>query len=87
MPRYFVTTNYDSAPDVIGFEFEDIADARCEAVKLAGTMICEAAGTFWEGDDFHMTVKNTGGLTLFALMFVGTEAATIKPIRARPAII
>ena len=85
MPRYYITTNYDASPDLDGFEFESIAEARCEVVKLAGTMICEAAGKFWDGDDFYMTVTNGSGLTLFTLTFAGSEAATFRPTHVRPA--
>jgi hypothetical protein len=75
MPRYFfhiddgVTVHDDE-----GTELENVAVARCEAVKLAGQMICDSAGSFWDKEEWKLTATDERGLTLFCLHFVGIEA-------------
>jgi hypothetical protein len=77
MPRYSFHVDDGSSPDDDGVEVADIAVAKCEAVKLAGQLVCEAAGEFWGKKDFGVTVANAAGLTLFSLRFVGSEAAAM----------
>jgi hypothetical protein len=75
MPRYFFHIEYDGAiHDDEGTEYENLKVAKCEAVKLAGQMICDAAGEFWNQDEWKLTATNEDGLTLFALHFIGVEA-------------
>jgi hypothetical protein len=75
MPRYFfhiedgATTRDDE-----GTELKDVAVAKCEAVRLAGQMICDSAGSFWDKQEWKLTATNADGLTLFCLHFVGIEA-------------
>ena len=57
-----------------GIELNDLAAAKCEAVKLCGRIICDTAGAFWESSDLVMNVTNDAGLVLFYLHFVGVEA-------------
>ena len=86
MPRYFFHVG-GSSRDTEGVHLESLAVAKCEAVKLAGQLICESAGVFWDAQDFVMNVANEDGLTLFNLMFIGTEAAAISAPRAHvPAV-
>jgi hypothetical protein len=75
MPRYFFHVEYDGLiHDDEGAELRDLTVAKCEAVKLAGQMICDAAGEFWEKDEWKLTATNEDGLTLFALHFIGVDA-------------
>ncbi|HEY0131116.1 MAG TPA: hypothetical protein VGB57_06905 [Allosphingosinicella sp.] len=75
MPRYFFHIDDGIAVhDEEGTELEDVAVAKCEAVKLAGQMICESAGTFWNRQEWKLTASDEIGLTLFCLHFVGVEA-------------
>jgi len=53
------------------------------AVKTAGARICDSSEHFWETGEFTLTVTNADGLTLFSLMFVGTEAAAIGLVTTR----
>jgi hypothetical protein len=81
VPKYFF--NMDNAvPDLQGTEIKDLAEAKCEAVRMAGRIICDQAGDFWDRADWNMTVSDETRLTLFALHFVGVEAAAgAKPRR------
>jgi hypothetical protein len=75
MPRYFFHIEDGLAiHDDEGAELKDLAVAKCEAVKLAGQMICDAAGSFWNKEEWKMTVSDETGLTLFCLHFLGIEA-------------
>jgi hypothetical protein len=75
MPQYFFHIEDGlTGRDDEGTELEDLAVAKCEAVKLAGQMICDSAGEFWGKEEWRMTVSDASGLTLFSLHFVGIEA-------------
>ena len=77
MPRYFF--NVDGLPpDSEGTEMKDVAIAKCEAVKLAGRHICDAAGDFWDTQDWGLTVTDDIGLTLFSLRFMGMDAPSLR---------
>ena len=84
---YFHVSDGSSTPDTEGTELKDIAAAKCEAVKLAGRLICDAAATFWDQDDWSLSVSDQSGMTLFSLYFVGVEAPVLKadPLRQRAA--
>jgi hypothetical protein len=77
MPRYFFHTEHQPEPECR--VLESLAEAKCEAVKLAGRTICDGADVFWDAMDWRMTVANEAGLTLFMLTFFGTEAAALAP--------
>jgi hypothetical protein len=75
MPRYFFhIEDGASTPDDEGTELEDLAVAKCEAVKLAGQVMCDAAGDFWEKEEWKLTATDEHGLVLFCLQFVATES-------------
>jgi len=77
MPHYHFHTS-DCSPDLEGSELEDLAAAKCEAVKTAGHVICDAAGTFWDRAEWTMTVTDEDGLILFILQIVGVESAATQ---------
>ena len=78
MPRYFFHIEDGSiVHDDEGTELKDLAVAKCEAVKLAGQMICDAAGDFWDREEWKLTAADEDGLTLFCLQFFGTEAPAV----------
>lgn len=75
MPRYFFhIEDGQAARDDEGVELKGAAAAKCEAVKLAGQMICDSAGSFWDRQEWKLTATDEDGLTLFCLHFVGIEA-------------
>ena len=74
------------APDLGGTELGSLEIAKCEAIRLAGRLICEAAADFWDRAEWTMTVTDGRGLSLFTLHIVGTESpATKARPRPRPA--
>ena len=78
MARYHFHIDGDDFPDE-GRELASLTEAKCEAVRLAGRVICEDAEKFWDKGEWSMTVTNGDGLTLFTLTFYGTEAAAAGP--------
>ena len=62
-------------------EAENLVDAKCQAVKLAGQSICDAAADFWDKEDWKLTATDENGLTLFSLHFVGIEAPATRAQR------
>lgn len=79
MPRfYFHVENGEPHRDEKGTELSTLAQAKCEAVRYAGRLLCDRASEFWDTGDFCMTVTNEGGLTLFTLQFSGVEAPAIR---------
>jgi hypothetical protein len=83
MPRYYFHT--DDLRDPEGSELESLVVAKCEAVKLAGRIICDASDTFWNNAEWSMTVTDEKGLTLFQLQIVGTDAPSILVAQPSPA--
>jgi hypothetical protein len=79
MPRYFfhVEDGADITDDV-GMELAGVAEAKCEAMRYAGRLICDGAGGFWDAGDWSMTVSDETGLTLFTLHLSGIEAPAIQ---------
>jgi hypothetical protein len=54
-------------------EFKDLAEAKCEALKLAGSNISAASGTFWDKPEWMLKATDEAGLTLFQLQVLGAE--------------
>ena len=82
MPRFHFNINGER--DAEGTELATVADAKCEAIKLAGKTICDDADVFWERLEWGMTVCDGSGLTLFQLEIVGTEAPVIQGHSSHP---
>jgi hypothetical protein len=85
MPTYFFRVDEPHARlSTKEAVLSDMAEAKCEAVKLAGQLLCEEAPTFWDRKELSLTVSDVTGLMLFQLLVIGTEAAaasTSRPIR------
>ena len=78
MPRYhFHLQDGAIHLDETGMELEDVAAAKCQAVDLAGKMLCDSSGSFWDADQWRMTVSDDTGLTLFTLAMLGTDAPAL----------
>ena len=75
MPRFVLQVA--GGPDK-AIEARTIGQAKCEAVRFAGRLICDSADRFWDTADFYMTVTDEDGLVLFTLQFVGTDAPAIR---------
>ena len=77
MPRFFFNIDGDRFSDTDGTDLDDLAAAKCKAVRMAGRINCDRAGTFWGTIGLRMTVTDDRGLILFALNFVGTESRQV----------
>jgi hypothetical protein len=81
LPLYFFNVDDgDSDLDSEGTELKNLAVAKCEAVKLAGRIICDAGDTFWDRAEWRLTVTDEKGLSLFELYILGTESPAIQDI-------
>lgn len=77
VPRYFFHTN-EPASQRHSVEFKDLHTAKCEAVRFAGQLLCDAAEHFWDDADFELTVTDEKDLILFTMRVFGTEAPAIR---------
>lgn len=78
MPAYHFSSSDDATSlqsDIL--DVDDLAAAKCAAIKLAGQTICDASDTFWDRAEWTMTVSDPSGLTLFQITIVGIEAPAI----------
>ena len=75
---YFHIEDGASAPDTEGIELENFTRAKCEAVKMAGRVICAAADEFWDRAEWSLTVADETGLTVCTLHILGTEAPACR---------
>lgn len=80
--RFYFHVNEDK--DIIGTEMGSLAEAKRQAVKLAGALIGEAASTFWNAPSFMMVVTNDVGLIYYTLDLVGLESPTARSLRPGP---
>jgi hypothetical protein len=81
MARYYFHIEDGSAIlDDLGMELASLAEAKCEAVRYAGSLICDHAGEFWNSGDWTMTVTNEAGVSLFSLALVGTESPSVRAL-------
>jgi hypothetical protein len=79
MTRYFFHVEDGAGiSDDVGMELAGVAQAKCEALRYAGRLICDGADGFWDSGDWSMTVSDETGLTLFTLHLSGIEAPAIR---------
>jgi hypothetical protein len=70
LPKYFFHT-HDHVDDE-GIVLEDASEARSAALRYAGQRLAECHQSFWNTAEFHLTVTNEGGETLFGLKLSAT---------------
>jgi hypothetical protein len=85
MPRYHFHVDGQSSQDDDGFILTNLAVAKCEALRMAGRILCDEAAAFWDRAEWSMTVTDPTGLALFRLEIVGTESPSVQSL-ARPQI-
>jgi hypothetical protein len=85
MPRYFFHIE-DGKPhrDETGIELAGLAEAKCEAMRYAGHLICDSLEDFWDAGEWCLTATDDKGLTLFSLTLLGIEAPAVQCLRAAP---
>lgn len=80
MPRYHFHIDDHSTRDDDGVELADLEVAKCEAIRMAGRIICDEGETFWDRGEWSMTVSDETGLTLLHLQIIGTEAPATQAV-------
>lgn len=82
MPIYHFHVNGDR--DDEGFEFANIRAAQCQALKMAGRIICdEDSETFWNDGGWSMKVTTPDGTPLFELVLFGFETPAVESTTAQ----
>jgi hypothetical protein len=76
MHRYYFNT--DSKRDPNGAYLANLTAAKCEAMAVAGRMICDQAARFWDAAEWCLTVTDENNMTLFQLNIVGIDAPGIR---------
>ncbi len=71
MKRYHFKT--DDERDVRGIELASLAAARCEAAKVAASIVCESADEPWHRSEWTVTVTDDLGVKVLQLQIVGNE--------------
>jgi hypothetical protein len=73
MPRYFFNLEGSSSPaDGEGTVLEGLEQARSAAVILAGEMLKDADGTFWDEPEWRLHVLDEEGATVCRVSVRGT---------------
>jgi 1,4-alpha-glucan branching enzyme len=71
MNRYHFKT--DGQSDVEGVRLADLAAVKCEAGKVAGSIMCAAADEVWQRREWTVTVTDDFGVKVLEFSIVGTE--------------
>lgn len=79
MPRYHFNVHDGSLlPDREGTNLPNLASARMEAVRLAGTLLRDSPESFWDAEEWHLDVSDEAGLLQFTLTFFATDAPATR---------
>jgi hypothetical protein len=83
MPRYFFhVDDGNHLPDHEGVELTDVGAAGTEAIRAAGSMLRDGAGTLQRSSAWNMSVTDAADQLLFTLRFsvdVPSGAITFQP--------
>jgi hypothetical protein len=81
MPRYFFhDIDRHEKRDTEGTELAGVAEARAEAVVVAGEMLKELGAKFWNSGTWHVLVEDEPGRKLCTL----SRPRSIEPADLRP---
>ena len=65
-------------PDVDGFEFETIAEARVQAVKFAAETLRDRPELAWQGEEYRVEVTDAKQLILFTFVAMGVDSPAVS---------
>ena len=71
MKRYHFKA--DGQSDVKGVRLADLAAVKCEAAKVAASIVVAAADDVWQRCEWTVTVTDDFGMKVLELRIVGTE--------------
>jgi hypothetical protein len=84
MPTYnFKLNDLANNSNRTGVELKDLAEAKCEAMKFAASVVCNSAVEFWDAREWTLTVTDDAGLALFSLLLLGSEGPSAQDL-SRP---
>lgn len=76
MPRFFFhVADGRDLPDLEGTPLPGPAEARAQALRMAGEILREEGMRFWRGAEWRMDVTDEARRTLFTLRFSADEHA------------
>jgi len=76
MPRYFFHVMDGRASiDAEGTDLPGLREARAQAIETAGQILRDNGARFWDGTEWHMTVCDVSGTTVFSLNFSAQDYA------------
>jgi hypothetical protein len=76
LPCYhFIVHDGTNLDDPDGTDLPDPQTARIEAVRLAGALLADAPREFWRSRDWHIEVRDAGGLYLFRIDVRASDAS------------
>ncbi len=73
MDRYHFKTNAQS--DVKGIHLADLAAVKCEAAKVAASLVFAASDKVWRNSEWTVTVMDDSGAKVLDLRIVGSQAS------------
>ncbi len=76
MKHYHFKT--DDHSDARGVALASLAAAKCEAAKVAASIVCETADEPWRRSEWTVTVTDDRGVKVLQLKIVGTEAPAVS---------
>jgi|KBSSwiS6_1023812.scaffolds.fasta_scaffold13641_4 hypothetical protein len=62
----------------VEMDLPNVAEAKCEAARYLGRMVCEEAAQFWESGELSLIVCDDKGLVLFTLDMIARDAPALR---------
>jgi hypothetical protein len=77
VPTFFFNVHGDH-PTEEGVELSTIAEAKATAIRYTARLLSDSAASFWDNSQLSMSVTDEGGLVLFTIQVLGTDAPSIR---------
>jgi hypothetical protein len=85
MPRFFFTLEDGGAMcGAEGADLPTIEAARAEAIRFLGQALADQPGAFWGRGEWKLTVADDGGLILFMVEVIASEAPAAVTLLHEP---
>ena len=82
---YFDVEDGQPALPCEGYHLDNLVAAKCEAIQMAGRIMCDCPDDFWDRAELIVTVSDSSRLTMFTLHITATEAPAMQQVSGRPA--
>jgi hypothetical protein len=85
MPRFFFTLDDGGAMrGAEGADLPTIEAVRAEAIRFLGHALADQPDAFWSRGEWKLTVADDGGLTLFMVEVIASEAPAAVTLLREP---